>query len=361
MVHLGNSCRKLLVVGSLSVVGVTALGQSPALAAAPQPKPDSYTTPMNTTLNVAAPGVLANDTDPDGDRLTAGMPSDPTYGSLTLQSNGAFTYTPNNNYTGPDSFSYMAHDGTGGMVTGIVSITVGGGGGGGTGSFSISDKSVVEGDAGTVKGILFTVTRSGSTAAAASVTYSTANGTAMAGSDYKAVAGTVVNFAAGVASKTVKVVVIGDSVDEPDETFSVNLSGASGATIADSTAIGTIVDNDGGSGGGATFSVNNVTVNEANNGSSTTAMFTVSRSSGTGTASVKVVTAPGTATKDVDYAHLPATLVSFAAGQTSKMVHVTVLGDNLNEANETFFLKLTTPVNGTIAVLKGKATIVDND
>ena len=84
---------------------------------------DSYTTPEDTPLNVAAPGVLANDTDVDGDPLTASPLSAPLHGTLTLNANGSFTYTPVANYNGPDSFTYNASDGSL-TSTATVSITV---------------------------------------------------------------------------------------------------------------------------------------------------------------------------------------------------------------------------------------------
>ena len=61
---------------------------------------------------MAAPGVLANDTDPDGDPLTAVLVTGPSHGTLTLNANGSFTYTPAANFTGTDSFTYRASDGT---------------------------------------------------------------------------------------------------------------------------------------------------------------------------------------------------------------------------------------------------------
>src|SRR5262249_1745453 len=83
-----------------------------------------YTTTRNTTLNVGAPGVLGNDTDADGDALTAAVVLNPVHGNLSLSTNGGFTYTPTNNYTGPDSFTYRASDGqsTSGVAT--VSLTI---------------------------------------------------------------------------------------------------------------------------------------------------------------------------------------------------------------------------------------------
>src|SRR5436190_778330 len=64
---------------------------------------DSYSTPEDTTLTVAAPGVLANDTDVDADPLTAILVSSPAHGTLNLNSDCSFTYSPALNYNGPDS------------------------------------------------------------------------------------------------------------------------------------------------------------------------------------------------------------------------------------------------------------------
>ena len=72
----------------------------------------AFTTAEDTTLHVAAPGVLANDTDADGDPLTAALVGDPAHGTLTLNVDGSFTYTPDANYNGTDSFTYKANDGT---------------------------------------------------------------------------------------------------------------------------------------------------------------------------------------------------------------------------------------------------------
>ena len=85
---------------------------------------DSYSTIEDTTLTIAAPGVLGNDSDPDGDTLTAVKVADPSHGTLTLNSNGSFTYIPAANYNGPDSFTYRAFDGTVNSDNSTVSITI---------------------------------------------------------------------------------------------------------------------------------------------------------------------------------------------------------------------------------------------
>jgi uncharacterized repeat protein (TIGR01451 family) len=91
---------------------------------APVATNDSYSTDEDTPLTVAASGVLANDSDLDGDTLTATLLSGPSNGSLTLNANGSFSYTPNADYYGPDSFTYTISDGHGGSATATVSITV---------------------------------------------------------------------------------------------------------------------------------------------------------------------------------------------------------------------------------------------
>ncbi len=85
---------------------------------------DNFTTPENTALNVAAPGLLANDTDADGDPLTAVLVSNPTHGTLSLNADGSFTYVPTNHYTGLDSYTYRAADGATNSEPTAVIITV---------------------------------------------------------------------------------------------------------------------------------------------------------------------------------------------------------------------------------------------
>jgi VCBS repeat-containing protein len=91
---------------------------------APVATNDSYSTAEDTPLNVAAPGVLGNDNDIDGNQLTAALITGPTHGTLALTGNGSFTYTPAANYNGPDAFTYRASDGTAQSNTATVTITV---------------------------------------------------------------------------------------------------------------------------------------------------------------------------------------------------------------------------------------------
>lgn len=91
---------------------------------APVATADAYAMDQDTVLNIAAPGVLGNDSDVDGDSLTAILGTNVTNGSLTLNPDGSFTYTPNPGFAGIDSFTYTAHDGTTGSSSVTVTITV---------------------------------------------------------------------------------------------------------------------------------------------------------------------------------------------------------------------------------------------
>jgi VCBS repeat-containing protein len=85
---------------------------------------DGYRTAEDTPLTVAAPGVLANDTDADGDPLTASLVAGPTHGTLTLHADGSFAYTPAANFNGSDAFTYKANDGRANSNTATVAVTV---------------------------------------------------------------------------------------------------------------------------------------------------------------------------------------------------------------------------------------------
>jgi VCBS repeat-containing protein len=94
---------------------------------APTAVADAYTTVQNNALVVAAPGVLSNDTDPNTQTLTVQSPrpvSGPLHGSLTLNADGSFTYTPTTGYSGSDSFTYKATDGIADSAVVTVTLTI---------------------------------------------------------------------------------------------------------------------------------------------------------------------------------------------------------------------------------------------
>jgi VCBS repeat-containing protein len=99
-------------------INVTSVNDAPVAAN------DSYTTAEDTPLVVANPGVLSNDSDADGDGLTATVFSQPQHGTLTFNASGGFTYNPAPNYNGPDGFSYYVSDGSTNSGIAAVSINV---------------------------------------------------------------------------------------------------------------------------------------------------------------------------------------------------------------------------------------------
>ena len=94
------------------------------VADAPVASPDAFAALKDRTLNIAAPGVLGNDSDADGDALSAELASSPIHGDLTLAANGSFSYTPDAGYVGSDAFSYRASDGALTSAIRIVTLTV---------------------------------------------------------------------------------------------------------------------------------------------------------------------------------------------------------------------------------------------
>jgi VCBS repeat-containing protein len=90
----------------------------------PVARDDAYATDEDTALSVAAPGLLTNDTDVDGDRLSAALAGGPAHGVLNLTSDGSLRYTPAPDYSGPDSFSYRATDGSASSSPATVRISV---------------------------------------------------------------------------------------------------------------------------------------------------------------------------------------------------------------------------------------------
>jgi CSLREA domain-containing protein len=227
----------------------------------------------------------------------------------------------------------------------------------GTPSLVIGDATRVEGDSGS-NDLVFTVTLAGTTAQTVTVGYATANGTASAGSDYAATSGTL-TFFPGTTTQQVRVPVIGDAAMESDETLFVNLSGAANATISDNQAIGTIT-NDDTAAAVPSISVSDATLGEGNAGTAN-ATFTVSLSGPTtNPVSVQYGTANGSATAGSDYASTSGT-VQFAPGVTSQIVTVAVAGDTAVEADETFTLLLSNPMNATLADASGTGLIVNDD
>jgi hypothetical protein len=221
-------------------------------------------------------------------------------------------------------------------------------------ALSIRDLSVAEG-AGGFTNAAFAVVLSAPSGKEVKVNYASINGSALAPGDYTAVSGTLV-FAPGTTTRTISVPIKGDLLDEPNETFRINLNAPVNATITDNQALGTIRDDD----PTPALTINSLTVTEGNTGT-VNATFTVTLSAPSGqTVSVSAITSDGTARAPADYTATGIRL-TFAPGQVSKVVNVPVKGDLLDETNETFFVILSSPGNAAIGAGRGTGTITDND
>ncbi len=217
----------------------------------------------------------------------------------------------------------------------------------------------VEGDSGTTA-VTFAIAYTGNPNAF-SIDWATADGTATAGGDYVAASGSV-TFS-GIPSdrtKTATVLINGDTVAEPNETFTVGISQLvplPGVVIDTPSSTQTISDDD----SSASFAIADVTAAEGNAGSSTFS-FAVTKTGSTGfTTSVNFATTDGPATvADGDYASTSGTL-SFLPGDTTKNVDVTVNGDTKHETSETFTVDLSGAVNASITDNQGVGTITNDD
>jgi glucose/arabinose dehydrogenase len=223
-------------------------------------------------------------------------------------------------------------------------------------TLSIADVSISEGNSGTTNAV-FTVTLSAQPGATpVTVSYATANGTAVAPGDFTATSGSL-TFTGTTTSQTVSVPIVGDTTVEPNESFTVSLSNPAGATLADGTATGTITNDD--SAPLPTLSIADVTIGEGNGGNKRLTFSVTLSAASNLPISVDYATSDGTATAE-DYGAASGTL-TFDAGTTRRTFTVTVNGDRIAEANETFFVTLANAVNAGISRAQATATIVDND
>lgn len=223
-------------------------------------------------------------------------------------------------------------------------------------ALTIADTSVNNVAAGTTIALV-TVSLSHTLGSAATVQYATANGTAVAGSDYQATSGTL-TFAPGVLTQTVQVTIIGDPTPDDVDRFFVNLTNPSAnATLSDSQAevailpavVGVSVD--------ITRSVSNL---EGDAGAFTPFVFTISLSAASASnVVVGYATADGTATAGSDYVAATAS-ITFTPGQTVKTITIQAIGDGVQEGSETFQVNMLA-LSGGVGAVQAIGTIVDDD
>jgi hypothetical protein len=220
---------------------------------------------------------------------------------------------------------------------------------------SVDDVVVGEGDGvGATAAFKFTLSNASTTDV--SFNYATADGTAVATDDYTPSSGTE-TFLAGQQTRYVTIPIVGDTADESDETFTLNLSNPSGVALPDPQAAGTIVDDE----GAPAVSVSDAEVTEGDAGTVSATFNLVLSNAGGSASTVEYATSDGSATAPADYQAASGS-VNFAAGQVGpKAVTVAVKGDDWNEAAEDFIVTLSSPTNAVLADDKGHGLIKNDD
>ena len=233
-------------------------------------------------------------------------------------------------------------------------------------TLSINDVTANEGISG-ITSYTFTVTLSASPSSNVTVTVNTADGTTnpatTADNDYSAISNLVLTFVPnGPLTQTVTVDVTGDSKFERDETFFVNLSSPTGATLADGQGLGTILNDD--AAPTMTFGTNNSVLEGNVTADDRKIPFTISLSAVSGVDVVGTInTASGTATEGVDFESADGVAFIIPAGQTQATILVSVIEDADIEADEQFTITATPidPSTVTSGTASGTGAILNDD
>ncbi len=229
---------------------------------------------------------------------------------------------------------------------------------------SAGPASVKEGNSGS-NSLVFQVSLSAARATEVRANFATSNATATAGSDYTATSGTLV-FAPGEVLKSITVPITTDTTIEPNETFNLTLSSAVGAPLATTTFVGGIAADD--APGGSvpivpvppTITIADGGVTEGNSGSASLPVTVSLSAASTVSVTVNYGTENISATAGSDYTAASGQLV-FAPGELSKTLNVQVTGDTTVESDETFRVRLSSPVGGTLGTTTATCTITNDD
>jgi hypothetical protein len=218
----------------------------------------------------------------------------------------------------------------------------------------VDDLFVSEGNTGATN-VVFPVLLSAPSSETVTVDFNTADGTALAGSDYEAASGKL-TFPPGSTMQAVSVAVTGDLLDEDNETFLVSLSSPANATISDGLATATIFDDD----PRPVMQVDDCAATEGDAGSGVCGYRVWVSAPSSKTITVNYSTTNVTATAGSDYNSASGGL-TFAPGQVSQPIDVAVLGDTVVEGDESFFVNLSGAANATLNDSQGRGTILDDD
>jgi hypothetical protein len=222
---------------------------------------------------------------------------------------------------------------------------------------SVNDVSVPEWNSGESPAT-FTVTLSAPCSDPVTVNYATADGTAVAGTDYEATSGTVY-FSPGQTTATVNVNIYGNTTVQPDRSFTVNLSDPQNVLLGTSQGTGTILDDD----GLPVLSISDASVLEGNTGENLVLFTLTVTPYANHPITVQYDTSDGTATYlggDLDYIPMHGTL-TISANTISETFWVETVGDEVVEPDETFFLTLSNVVGATLGRSQATGTILNDD
>src|SRR6185369_8932775 len=220
--------------------------------------------------------------------------------------------------------------------------------------FVLSDVLITEGNTGTTNA-LFAILLDSPSSQTITVAYATSNDTAIAGIDYIATNG-VLTFTPGQTTNVIVVPIKGDTLNEPGEFFTVNLFNPTNVNIAIASATGIILDDD----PLPSLTIADTSVTEGNSGlASANFLVTLSPVSGQ-SVTVNFSTADGSALAGTDYVATNGS-VNFSPGVTTQTISIPVIGNTVNETNETFFVNLSSPVNANLSRIQAVGTIVNDD
>jgi hypothetical protein len=244
-------------------------------------------------------------------------------------------------------------------------VTLGDGSGLGTisnddnASIAINDRTLAEGNAGT-SAFAFTVMLTGAVPGGFSVPFNTANGTAAQPGDYASNSGSLTFAGTNGETQSLTVQVVGETLVEGNETFTVALGAPSNGLVgvSDGSGLGTITNDD-----TATVSIANRTLAEGNAGTTAFGFTVTLAGSVQGGVSVPFSTANGTATQPADYASATGNAVFAGGNGEMQTINVAVAGELVPEPDETFVVVLGTPnvASVTVGNAQGTGTITNDD
>jgi hypothetical protein len=319
------------------------------------PSSETVTVGFNTTASAATPGGDPNAGGEDFEALTGTvtfLPGD-TSESVSIEINGDTVHEPTELVTvtlsGPSNATISPTAGSAGSNINNDDVPP---------AVFINDVTAAEGAPAATTPFGFTVTQDRFSQFTTTVSFNLSPGTATAGSDYTSTSGSLQILPGSTSNNLLSINVLGDAIHEMDETFNVNLTGPTNATMADGLGVGTITDDD-----PLTVSINNdAQVVEGNSGT-TPMTFTVSLNRlAQASTTVFFNITDGTATSPADYSPKGGAQITIPAMQASNQFSISIVGDVLDELDETFNITLNSATQGGLgSATSSLGTIIDND